>query len=408
MGAAAVLLGAAVGWGRWLEGHGHPQYVGAVPFTGRWDFRFGPRSLAGLAVAVAAVALLPRAAARLRWGALLVAGWATTAAWAFALAYADGAGAIAAPLASRFEYFPDLAAVKALGVPGFLRTFTEALPAYSTHTRGHPPGFLLLLWLLDRIGLGGRGPAAVFVVVAGASATAAVAVAVRAVAGERAARRVLPFAAVLPAAVWLATSADAVYLAVSAWGLALLAVARHRGAAPAAAGGALLGLAALGSYGVVPLGVVAVALLARHTRQLAVAAATAAGLLAAVGLATGFWWPSGVLATRREWTAGFGANRSYGYWLVANLAVLAVMAGPAVVARVRPAGLAGLAGAALAAVLLADVTGVMRGEVERIWLPYVVWLAPAAAALPGPPHRGWLGAQVATGLAVQSVLVSKW
>ncbi|MPY72608.1 MAG: hypothetical protein GEU92_21510 [Alphaproteobacteria bacterium] len=63
-----------------------------------------------------------------------------------------------------------------------------------------------------------------------------------------------------------------------------------------------------------------------------------------------------------------------------------------------------LPAAALVAVALADLSQLSRGEVERIWLPFVPWLALAA-----PGHRrGWLAAQVAVALILQSVLVSPW
>jgi hypothetical protein len=60
----------------------------------------------------------------------------------------------------------------------------------------------------------------------------------------------------------------------------------------------------------------------------------------------------------------------------------------------------------LAGVLVADLTGTTRGEVERVWLLFVPWLVVAAARVRHP--RPWLAAQLATGLAVQLVLRSKW
>jgi hypothetical protein len=53
---------------------------------------------------------------------------------------------------------------------------------------------------------------------------------------------------------------------------------------------------------------------------------------------------------------------------------------------------------------VADLSQLARGEVERIWLPFVPWLALAA---PGD-RRGWLAVQVAVALALQSLLVSPW
>ncbi len=69
-----------------------------------------------------------------------------------------GPGGLTEPLTGRFEY---LGQVGAVGSPGsFLAGFADAVRArtYSVHVHGHPPGFLLVLWLLDRIGLGGAVP----------------------------------------------------------------------------------------------------------------------------------------------------------------------------------------------------------------------------------------------------------
>ena len=61
----------------------------------------------------------------------------------------------------------------------------------------------------------------------------AVLVTVRAIADEAAARTVAPFAVLFPGAVWIATSADAFFAGVTAWGVALLALAAARGTVPA-------------------------------------------------------------------------------------------------------------------------------------------------------------------------------
>jgi hypothetical protein len=66
-----------------------------------------------------------------------------------------------------------------------------------------------------------------------------------------------------------------------------------------------------------------------------------------------------------------------------------------------------LAGAALAGAVALDLSGVTRGEVERIWLPYAGWVL-AAAALHRPPARRWLAAQALLGLALQGLTLSNW
>ncbi|MBO4276078.1 hypothetical protein GSF24_36565, partial [Microbispora triticiradicis] len=108
---------------------------------------------------------------------------------------------------------------------GWLAGFTRDLPAYPTHVRGHPPLPVLVLWALAAAGLPGPFWAAVLVVVTGCSATVAIGLAVRRVSGEEAARRALPYLALSPAAVWIATTMDAFFAGVGAWGTALLLLA---------------------------------------------------------------------------------------------------------------------------------------------------------------------------------------
>src|ERR671934_194092 len=80
-------------------------------------------------------------------------------------------------------------------------------------------------------------------------------VALREVSGKPAARRAAPFLALAPAAVWIATSADALFAGVGAWGVALIVLATRapgaKGATPTSrrSAGMMLdarGLSALG------------------------------------------------------------------------------------------------------------------------------------------------------------------
>jgi hypothetical protein len=47
-------------------------------------------------------------------------------------------------------------------------------------------------------------------------------------------------------------------------------------------------------------------------------------------------------------------------------------------------------------------------EVERIWLPYAIWLLAATAWLPAGHRRGWLVAQALTALLVNHLLLTGW
>jgi hypothetical protein len=391
-------------------------HIGAAPFVGAFDLRWSARVWPALALGGSAIAWGPALAARLRWRALIVAGWAGAAGWAVALAATDGWRAIAAPLRSPYE---QLTAVPLVGSPGrFLASFTELLPTYATHVRGHPPGGVLALWGLDEIRLGGAGAAAIVAIAIGALTAPAVLVAVRALAGETPARAVAPFVVFTPAAVWMATSLDALYAGVSAVGIALFAVAcgvprdavRTRPALYALASGAVLGTALQLSYGVATLGAVVLAIAVGRRRPGAVAwAAAGVAIVFAAFAVARFNWFDGLAATREEYLAGVSRRRPYADFLLISLAAFALAAGPAVaagLARLRDRGAWLLAGGALVALAAADLSGMSKGETERIWLQLVPWVLVATVALRG--SRGWLAAQVALALVLQLTVRSPW
>jgi hypothetical protein len=49
-----------------------------------------------------------------------------------------------------------------------------------------------------------------------------------------------------------------------------------------------------------------------------------------------------------------------------------------------------------------------KAEVERIWLPYTVWLTAAPALLPMRSQRFWLALNAAGALVVNTVMVTNW
>jgi len=379
-------------------------HVNAPPLVGTFDLRVGPSLLPAALLAAAVLAAGPRLAKRWGFGLLLLATWATGAAWAVALAASAGWSAVAAPLSSRYEY---LGAVSRVGSPGrFLDTFVSALASYPTHVKGHPPGMVLLLWALDRVGLGGATAATALVIGVGALAAPAVLVAVRALGDELAARQAAPFLALAPAAVWLATSADALFAGVAACAIAAFACANRPAAAFAA--GLLFGSALMLSYGIAPLGLVvlAIALWRRAWRALAWAGAGGAAVFATFALA-GFWWIDGLQATRALYEAGIASRRPYADFVLINLAAFALAVGPAAavgLTRLRGAT-ALLTVSALAAVAVADLSGLSRGETERIWLPFVPFVVLAAGAT---RSRALLGAAAVLGLALQAGVRSPW
>ena len=313
-----------------------------------------------------------------------------------------------------------------------LRTFAERIPglrpeSWTTHVAGHPPGALLVFVGLDRIGLPGGAPAALLCVVVGSTAAVAVAVTLRALGAESTARAALPFGVLLP---WRDLDRGVRRRSVrrgaglgsgSASRRRHPATARHHGyPATSAAGGLLLGATLFLSYGLVLAGLlpVAVAVAARRVAPLLVAGAGVAAVVAAFAVA-GFWWLDGYRqVTVRYYQPGeYGLVRPYGYWVWADLACLVVVLGPAGVAGLRrvftpgqrqPRVLVLLCAAAAVAVLVADLSGLSKAEVERIWLPFAVWLIAATGLLPGRQVRWWLVAQAAVALTVNHLLLMMW
>jgi hypothetical protein len=170
----------------------------------------------------------------------------------------------------------------------------------------------------------------------------------------------------------------------------------------------------------------------RRWRAVACAVAGAAAVGAAF-TAAGFWWFTGLEDVRVIYAASIARTRPYDYFVWADLAAVSFAVGPAVYAGVRraaaspralPAAPALLALAALTAIAVADLTGLSKAEVERIWLPFAVWLVVPCALLPRPRAqsmsekptppgggfsvRTWLAAQALLALAVNHLLLTVW
>ncbi|MDQ6854040.1 MAG: hypothetical protein M3046_10200 [Actinomycetota bacterium] len=400
-----------------LEAAGANIHIHGAPLHGKFELRVNGGLLAAVAVGAVAVFGGPQFARRLGWRALLLASAAAAVVWAVSLALVDGVQGLTSPLEANTEYLADVTNV---GSPGaFLSTFVDRISDYSVHVQGHPPGMLLLFSGLDRIGLGGSGWAAALCIAGGAAALPAVLIAVREVAGEEIARRATPFLVITPAAIWIATSADAFFMGVSAWAVALVVLATgrdgRRSAAYALAGGLLFGVTAFLSYGLVLLAVVpaVVAWQRRRLRPLALATIGAAPVFLGF-FAAGFWWVAGLLATRQRYFAGVGGRRPYLDFLVANAACLAIVVGPALavaLARVRDRKLWLLVGGTMVVLGAAMISGMSKGEVERIWLPFAIWLLPAGAVLAASRIRvttAWLGLQATTAIVIATAVKTTW
>ena len=161
----------------------------------------------------------------------------------------------------------------------------------------------------------------------------------------------------------------------------------------------LFGYLALLSYGLVLLVLVPVlvACRARQGAALLVMAVVAvvAVCVAALPALWGFDWFTGLGTTRLQYVTTIASIRPYGYFVWGDLVVAMVAVGPAVLAGLwlgrhraaepRWAGLAPLVLGSLLALLAADLSGMAKSEVERIFQPFLPWLALAAISIAAPP-----------------------
>ncbi|PXW31857.1 UNVERIFIED_CONTAM: hypothetical protein DES50_104266 [Williamsia faeni] len=399
----------------------------APPLFGEYGPHAGFGTVAAVLVALAVIAYGPPLATRLSWRLTIFTTMATALAWTFSLAMIDGwdrgfAGRLIRP----DEYLAEVPGVSS--ITGMLDEFSSRIldfqpNSWTTHVSGHPPGSLLTFVLLDRIGLGGGAWAAVWVVLVGCSAAGALLITTARLSDETTARRIAPFLALTPGAVWMGVSADGYYMGVAAWGIALLAIAAtttgKRAVIAGVGSGLVLGFAIFLNYGLVLIGVIAIAVLVIARRYRAILYAVPAAL-AVVGIfaAFGFWWLDGYHLVVERYYQGVATLRPFSYWGWANFASALCAVGPAAAVGVgralRPRRIRGreavvlLALAGLLAMVIADLSALSKAEVERIWLPFSVWLLVATALLPRPSQRFWLAGQAMTALLVNHLVWTYW
>ena len=417
----AGLIVVAFVWGHVLVSRGHALDLAAPPFWSGYRFHPSARLIPVLIVSVVFVRLAPEAARELRWRPMLGATAAASAVWAVALAFVDsldGVNAITDPVRlSRNDYLQTAQGIGSLRT--FLSHFVGQIAGYPQNTKGHPPGMVVIEWLLGKVGLTSAGWNAALVVAGGAVAGVAALVALREVAGEDRARAAAPFMVLVPAVIWWQT-ADAFFAGVAATAIAALVLASgsrgRRATTLALVGGLGFGVTAFLSYGLVLLALLPAAVCFTR-RRLELLAIAAIGALAVFVFFAGFGfsWFSGFAATRHQYWTGVAIHRPYSYFLFADLALFAVATGPAVavgLSRLRDHRVWLLVGGILAVVALADLSGMSKGEVERIWLPFVPWAMLATAGLsvgrPSSRLRPWLALQAACALVVTVSIWSQW
>ncbi|MCZ3388648.1 MAG: hypothetical protein LH645_05890 [Actinomycetia bacterium] len=438
-----ILVLAAAFIGYRLESTGEPINAGAPPLQGLWDFRLGVGTALAPLIAVVVVTYGVSWVRRARWAALWPMTWVLTAAWGLAVAWIDPwSRGITEPLLSRYDYLVAVPRVDDLGA--FFEAFTRSVPidsatAWPTHVAGHPPVALLPFVLLDRVGLGGPGPAATLIVVLGASVSVALLVATRALVDLDAARRLAPFGMLAPGVIWSVVSADALFAAVVGWAVALTALActttGRRADIAAVCGGLAIGLSMYLSYGMVlALGIGAAVLLSRGRWRTLLLVVLGVFVVVLVVTLSGFSWLDGYSVVVDRYYDGLGGVRPYSYWVWANLAAFSLAIGPAAIVGARRAGAAVVAStrgspgwpsaratlrspvgstalvtaSALACVVAATLGGLSSGEVERIWLPFGAWVLFAAIAIPRNRTRLWLSAQAIVVIVLAHIALTPW
>jgi hypothetical protein len=396
----------------------------SAPFLGRYRVHVGAGTLLAPAVAVGVLIAAARGWwERATWAATQLSAYGAALAWALALALVDGASGLTAALGSPEEYLTDLADVGD-DPAAYLAWFTSDPLAHSVATRGHPPGPVLLLWTLAKIGVTDQVLLGLLVTALGALTVPLVLAAVRDSCGEIAARRYVPILALAPYAVWVAVSMDAI-VAVLGAALVLAGVRASRRQSRgwsatgwALAAGLLTGVAALFSYAAPWLGLSVVCLyFARRRPALIIITGAGALLPLLAAQAFGFRWVEGLVMAHADYTNRIEPYRSAGWWGGISLVALVLATGPALVASARKArntpGWPFLAGAG-AAVVFSIVAGLARGGVEHAWLAFFPWLTIAAVAperqagpaAPSPLLLAALGAVVA--VVVEALLATPW
>lgn len=437
---ALGLIGVAAVVGYDMNRRGMPIVLPRPPLLAFWHPHVGwgtPLAILSLLLGLR----LQQLAAVLPWRRLLLAGWLLNLAWMCSLTLVDGLqqGWIDVLLDPN-EYLHDLHRISDPWT--FLSSFTHFIAfgpgvdgdlVWTTHVAGHPPLTTLIFWLLARAGLGGGFWAGALCIVVASAASVALAVTVRELRAEAAARRILPFIALFPGAVWMAVSADGLFAGVAVSGLALVCRgAVRRRIVPSLLGGLLLGIAVFLSYGLALFGLVALVVVILTVRERGLRSTAVPWLIATAGfvavaavhLALGFNWVSGLMALRIRYYQGIASQRPFSYFVYADLAAWLVSCSPLLVIGVirsmavlskgragpwtqdRTVALLALSGVIPA--LIADFSAMSKAETERIWLSFGVIAYSSLALLRGRMATWALAMSAAWAVLVNHLLNTGW
>jgi methylthioxylose transferase len=435
---ALIAVAAVVGHG--MNRRGLPILLPRPPLLAFWHPHVGwgtPLAILSLLLGLQ----LQQVVAVLPWRRLLLAGWLLNLAWMCSLTLVDGLqrGWIGVLLDPN-EYLHDLHRISDPWT--FLSSFTHYIAfgpgvdgdlVWTTHVAGHPPLTTLIFWLLARVGLGGGFWAGALCILIGSVVSVALPSSLRELGAEAAGRRLVPFVALFPGAVWMAVSADGLFAGVAVSGLALVCLGAMRGRILASlAGGLLLGITVFLSYGLVLFGVVVLLAMLLTVRQRGLRSVLVPWLTATFGfvavaaghLALGFNWVTGLLALRVRYDQGIASQRPFSYFVYADLAAWLVSCSPllaigavrsmAVISKGRAGPwtqdriVALLAFSGVLAAVAADLSALSKAETERIWLSFGVIAYSGLALLRGRRATGALAVSAVWALLVNHSLNTGW
>ncbi len=436
------LLVAAIAGSHWLPA-AHADFPSTLPpLLLRWV----PLATPALAVPVALAAFFLLAIPslmRLRTGVFLGALIAFVFAGSIALAAQDlrprvytgccAAGGVAAVLADPIDrptdYLANVPIVRFYGPVGIAQAYPWlARPDHgrlSLRALTHPPGAVLLAWVLDGVAHDDGAVVALLIVAIGSLAVVPAYLLGREVHGERTGRvAAILFASSPIVLLYTATAFDAAFMTVGALAMAALAAAPRR-TVWAAVGGALSAGAVTLTYGLFALGPVAAGLFLmglRRNRARAVIARAAVALAAFVVALLLLQRFAGIhlaasLATaeRTQRELEDVRLRSFAYWTFGgDVAAFLIAAGLGLAsllvlqtARAWRSRRAGLETVLWAAMIASALAGVLRGETEHLWMYFVPLLA--AAAAPAAERLRWeAGAGLAQAGVTQVLFWTNW
>jgi hypothetical protein len=330
---------------------------------------------------------------------------------------------------------------------GFLGQYVELSPYLRLHNRNHPPGSVLLHWLIARLIAPGPTPATAITVLIAASAVLPIYWLAAGIGGRRLGLLAAAIYAVMPGhLIYTTTSMDAVHNTILAWAIwAFWAAVQPPGkgidgrAATALLAGLLLALGLFFNFTTLTLGIFGIAvlgnLLLRNTappklhviRQAALIAFGLLGFYAALYLWSGFDIVASILAGTRnnfdevQQDLPPSGLATYLFYILVNLVPymwylsfwglpISMRVGVSSLQRWGQAqGMTLLAGAWLIQLLGLALSGLFTREVERIWgFSYPLVAVIVAGYLLAPRRSVWWAAVGLTQFFLLSMFFRTW